>query len=282
MAKHHAQKLLPFMKKLYRARSLDIQQCVEVTLYHWCNVGVISPTTLSEFALKPRDLKKGPERPLSEHEKNAMEKVRCCISSNSSLSRYIYPVIVIYGSKVKGYALQNTDNDIAFFIRPEVSVSDRNKVQNMLSEVLTSCNVQATPVEVWLQENNYSLQVRDIDSTDGYIAQSSMVYILLQSIWFGDSDTIQDLYQRLVVPYFTNEHRHTNSNRTIWLREMERDMLQYRLMHKGYARFYPTETIFTGIHTNDIDGTSTFWDSGYRKVATKLFISNVYLPLLRY
>jgi hypothetical protein len=280
LSRHHTESILLLMKTLSTAGSSDIQQCVEITLYHWSNIGLLAKSNMSCFGLQSRDLKKGHTGTLSNDEKTNMKKLCQFISNDTTLSQYLYPVVAIYGSKVKGYALSHTDNDIAFFIKPEVLFSDRSKIQNILSEVLVMCDVQETPLEVWLERKENILQIRDVASTDACVARSSMVYVLLQSIWVGDMDVIQNFYQYLVAPYFSRAHGSTIENRNIWSREMERDMLQYRLLHKGYARFYPTLSPFIGNHANDIDGTSTFWDSGYRKVATKLFIRNVYIPKL--
>jgi hypothetical protein len=59
---------------------------------------------------------------------------------------------------------------------------------------------------------------------------------------------------------------------------MERDTLQYRLMHKGYERFFPAYGGMKTPHGDRIDGESIFWDSGYRDAAIKLFANRVFLP----
>ncbi len=66
--------------------------------------------------------------------------------------------------------------------------------------------------------------------------------------------------------------------RTIWLQEIERDLLQYRLMHKGYAHARPEVSSFNSEHSSDIDSNSSFWDAGYRQVASQLFVNKVFLP----
>jgi hypothetical protein len=60
---------------------------------------------------------------------------------------------------------------------------------------------------------------------------------------------------------------------------MERDTLLYRLMHKGYEQFFPR---FGGDedYANRVDGESMFWDSGYRWLATRLFVNRVFLPII--
>jgi hypothetical protein len=68
--------------------------------------------------------------------------------------------------------------------------------------------------------------------------------------------------------------------RMVWLGELERDVLQYRLMHKGYRRFFPPRGGIDRFRAQGLDPESVFWDSGYRRLATKLFVSRVFLPQL--
>ena len=73
------------------------------------------------------------------------------------------------------------------------------------------------------------------------------------------------------------------NKRINWLRQLELEALQYRLMHKGYSRFYPLNAMAETTKTQNsflIDSESAFWDSGYRRLATKLFISRVFLPAI--
>ena len=76
--------------------------------------------------------------------------------------------------------------------------------------------------------------------------------------------------------YAKNHTLAERADRDFYLQAIERDLLQYRLLHKGYERHYPT----TKKTAESIDGNSAYWDSGYRAVATKLFIDKVYIPQL--
>jgi hypothetical protein len=70
------------------------------------------------------------------------------------------------------------------------------------------------------------------------------------------------LGERLLMPYL----RETNEAvRDVWLREMERDLLQYRLLHRGYERFH--------VPRDDV-----FLDDGYRMTASTLYASHVFIP----
>jgi hypothetical protein len=90
------------------------------------------------------------------------------------------------------------------------------------------------------------------------------------------------LHERLIATYFTPPHtlKDGKPTRERWLEEMERDSLQYRLLHKGFARYYPISSPMNTLHGDGIDGASAFYDPRYRRIATELFIRRVFLPNL--
>ena len=138
-------------------------------------------------------------------------------------------------------------------------------------------------VEFWLDEHGDSLAVRDLEGRDSHQGGSTWTHVLFGAAWCGNVATVKELHKRLLVPYFYKSGVDTGGRdiRSDYLEEMERDALQYRLMHKGYARFFPERG---GIHTphgDAIDQDSVFWDSGYRRTATRLFASRVFLPRLK-
>ena len=72
------------------------------------------------------------------------------------------------------------------------------------------------------------------------------------------------------MPYFleTDEVIHGREARELYLEELERDTLQYRLMHKGYERFYPSYGGIHTLHADKIDGDSVF---GTPVIATRQY-----------
>lgn len=66
--------------------------------------------------------------------------------------------------------------------------------------------------------------------------------------------------------------------RYVALRRLEQDALQYRLMHKGYEYHYAVRADDVTLPQDGIDSGSTFWDEGYRTLATRLFAEKVRLP----
>ncbi len=58
---------------------------------------------------------------------------------------------------------------------------------------------------------------------------------------------------------------------------LEMDLLQYRLLHKGFQRF-TGETVFATSKYTEMDGDCPFYDDEYRKIATMLYAKYVYIP----
>jgi len=215
--------------------------------------------------------------------KNGMQEIRkmiALIESKPELSQLIYPAILVFGSRLKGYGEQSADIDLGIFVKPGVSIDDRKELQYLLKEIFSHEKIQGEVVEFWLEEEGSQLNVRDFSKHDVLLGESCWTHILFGAAWEGDGDAIKELREKLLVSYLfeTDKVLHGHKARDLYLEEMERDVLQYRLMHKGYERFFPK---YGGIHTphaDEIDGESMFWDSGYRQLATKLFTDRVFLP----
>lgn len=61
------------------------------------------------------------------------------------------------------------------------------------------------------------------------------------------------------------------------LRRLESGLLQYRLLQKGFQRFYHISHFATA-RFSSIDGDCAFYDENYRRIATQLFAKYVFLP----
>jgi hypothetical protein len=202
------------------------------------------------------------------------------IESNPELSQLIYPVVLVYGSGLKGYGAQSADIDLGVLVKPGTSFDDQTKLGELLEQTFTHEKIRDKIVKFWLEENEEQLGIHDFESPDVSLGESHWTHILFGAAWEGDKNVIRELHEKLLVPYMYNTDRVIQGRdaRSVHLEEMERDTLQYRLMHKGYEKFFPP---YGGIHTphaDEIDGNSIFWDSGYRQIATKLFASRVFLP----
>jgi hypothetical protein len=175
--------------------------------------------------------------------------------SDPELSKIIYPAVVVFGSRLKGYGGADSDIDLAVFVRPESNCACLGK--------LLKDKLGHNTVEFWLEEDGPDLRVIDFPELAANIGHSTNTNVLLGGAWLGDSPTISMLGQRLLRPYFREKNQ---AVRDVWLGEMEKDFLQYRLLHRGYERF------------NVPRNSNIFLDDGYRTVASQLYVSHVFIP----
>lgn len=204
------------------------------------------------------------------------------IAADPWMKDRVYPAAIFYGSRLKGYAKLNADLDVAVFVRPDVRFAERPKIQKELKRVFENKRIDGKIVEFWLTEENGKLRVRDFSNADVFLADSTWMHLLFASVWFGKEKAISELYEKLLPGFIYSKGLTFEGydKRKIWLGEMEREVLQYRLMHKGYKRLYPEEGGIDTEHSRGLDIEGSFWDSGFRRVATKLFISRIFLPQL--
>jgi predicted nucleotidyltransferase len=73
------------------------------------------------------------------------------IYAPTELSRYLYPVIILYGSRIKGYGASSADLDVAVFVRPDVSITERPLIQELLKKILAGEKIQGKALEFWLE-----------------------------------------------------------------------------------------------------------------------------------
>lgn len=199
------------------------------------------------------------------------------------LASSVYPAMLVFGSRLKGYGAANADLDVAVFVRPGVDAVHKDELREHLRAAFKHDKIQGDAVEFWLTNDDGTLRVQDRQEYDAHVGESHWTHILFGAAWEGDAKAIYELRRTVLAPYFKDDGRELFARpaRRLYLEEMERDVLQYRLMHKGYARYMPSFGGMKTPHANSIDGASTFWDSGYRQTATKLFASNVFLPRLK-
>ena len=172
------------------------------------------------------------------------------------------------------------DLDIVVFIKPNVAENKRGRIQDLLKETLVDTRADSA-MEFWLYENNTGYGVRDYIDPDPQRGDSSLTHPLT-GVWCGNEEAISELYTKLMPGYVYSENKKIldSDAREVWLRDIEHNTLKYRLMHKGYVRFNARQGGINSNHADDIDGTSMFYDSGYRRLATTSFIKNVFLPQL--
>ena len=204
------------------------------------------------------------------------------IESDPRLNRLLYPVVLAYGSRLKGYGEVSADIDLAVFVRPETAFVKRQELRQLLKDVLPETVYADDIVEFWLKDQDGLLAVDDLNGWETSVGESYWTHVLFGAAWVGQPEQVQELQQRLLTPYLyrTGKIIYGHNAKNLYLEELERDTLQYRLLHNGYQRFFPPCGGLDAPHAPLVDGQSAFWDSGYRQLATKLFLSRVFLPEL--
>lgn len=194
------------------------------------------------------------------------------IKNDAELSTLLYPFALTFGSKVKGYDSLSSDTDIALFFRPEAQITDREHILKLLHSKVDTEKVDKI-LEFWVESSDQSL-FRTSEENSETTLNELQIHFLLGGVWIGKNDEQQDLYKRIVNFYLQQPEQ---SQRSHYLRQLELDILQYRLMHKGFRSQYPIRSREV-LPVDLIDQESDFWDSGYRKVASLLYVSRVFLP----
>lgn len=267
---------------LWQNASGELRNALTKTFCHLHALGIVNDKQLADLEITIPNL----AGPFSENLKNMSEDIADVqsmihsIESDPELSKYIYPVALVFGSRLKGYGSQDADIDIGVIVKPNISIDSKNQLRALLQKKFAHDKIHGEITEFWLEETEDGLGVRDFEKADMAIGESSWTHILFGAAWEGDNGVINDLRKQLLTPYMYDKDKtiHGRKARGLYLEELERDTLQYRLMHKGYQRFFPASGGINTPHADKIDGKSTFWDSGYRQMATKLFASRVFLP----
>lgn len=203
--------------------------------------------------------------------------------NNEELLKLIYSVVMISGSRLKGYGTPNSDIDIGIFVKPSVSSQEQSDLQEKIKGAFSGVENLSQPVEFWLKENDKGLEIDNPEISSPLLGQSFQTQFLFGSVWEGDAETIRYLREKLLIPYFYDTDKRIGGRgaRQAYLGELERETLQYRLMHKGYVKFFPPCGGIKTPHSNRIDSESMFWDSGFRQLATRLFAQRIFLPKIK-
>jgi len=267
---------------LWNSENPEVKEALTKTFYRLNKLGIVGEQQLSELGINSPKL----EGPFSENLKSMeteLQEVKnaiATIEADPKLSQLLYPVALVFGSRLKGYGLPGADIDVGVFIKPEVSAKEKTELKELLEKVFSHEKINGEVVEFWLQQKGNDLEIKNTAKENSSTGESHWAHILFGASWQGNENAIRELKEKLLAPYMldTKKEIHGQSARAVYLGEMERDALQYRLMHKGYQRFFPQYGGINTPHSDDIDGNSMFWDSGYRQLATKIFASKVFLP----
>lgn len=216
--------------------------------------------------------------------KKYFEKLSSCakfIEEDPFLNKYLYPVTISLGSHAKGYAKETSDTDMGVFIRKDVNENQRNEIQGKLKQMFLTLNINGSCMEFWTDENTDGITIKNYENPDPKRGDNSLTHPLTGQ-WVGNLTETKKLRQDLMKMYLESDGKTVDvyDARSVWLKDLEHNMLQYRLMHKGYASHIPPYSIKKKTSNFPIDGSSMFYDEGYRGVAFDLYLKKVFLPVV--
>ncbi len=150
-------------------------------------------------------------------------------------------VIMLGGSRLKGYGRPESDLDLSTIVYDKTVRYD---------------SLHTVPIqEISLQPPRYASLIFD-------------------TVWVGADHDIRELQRELAPIYFQETSEQTRA----WSAErLERDLVQYRLLQKGYARLCP-DTNPEYKQYSQMDGSSSFYETGFRTIATKIYTNSVFIP----
>lgn len=281
-AREFTKRLSLFFRELWNG-SDAVKEAVAVTLRHWEVMGIADTVLSRDLGIRVPDLAAPqavePDEFVStdaEYLSDASRK----IASNAELSKYVFPVILAFGSRLKGYAGDGADFDAALFIKPGTPVGMRTEILEQLRLDIPELSGIDKLLEFWMQNVNgrYVLQTEPGDADT--LVGAEQIHMVLGGVWAGEQSDVQKLKGDIVAGYLhiKNLKERKTVMRYTYLRQLELDMLQFRLMHKGYRKFYPDRRSEAAPDSDLIDWKSDYWDPGYRRVASLLFLSRVFLP----
>ncbi len=203
------------------------------------------------------------------------------IKADPFLASRIYPVMIIFGSQLKGYGTETADVDVAMFIQPGTSPKDEIEINRRLQKILGDDRIGGSAILFWL-EGVSRLRIARNTLTLGGPGLPSFTHILMGGAWVGEESSIRTLQHQLLPQYLLNPTNTEDGKpvRERWLEEMERDSILYRLLHRGFERSYPVQSPYADATGDVIDGQSAFYDPTFRKIATILFLTRVFFPNL--
>lgn len=203
------------------------------------------------------------------------------IENSPELSKYFYPFLLVFGSKIKGYATHNGDFDFAVFIKPETPWEKRKEILSLLGKKIPEITRIDRLLEYCVNDNDEKLGLKPIPKdAPNVVIGAEQIHFLFGGVWMGFGQELTRFRQDLTDKYLNLERFGDQKDlvRTKLLLMLELDVLQFRIMHKGYRKLYPSKKEEGTIHSDLIDWKSDFWDPGYRQIASLIFLSKVFLP----
>lgn len=123
-------------------------------------------------------------------------------------------------------------------------------------------------------DSDFDVYIHDLDELDK--VDPNEAHKIFNMFWVSKDPRIEEKRAAIAVKYMLlpadSPFRHECLSR------LEADLLQYRLMHKGYPYAYGKDLSKALRKFSDIDGASAFYDVRYRRVAATLYAKYVFIP----
>lgn len=113
-----------------------------------------------------------------------------------------------------------------------------------------------------------------MDSPDFCVGSPHAAHIYFNSVWVGGSNVCNPAgnFEEIIRLYNRSDSVKKQS-----IERIESDLLQYRLLHKGFSRFKGIRNFETSPY-KEMDGDCPFYTDEYRRIATMLFAKYVLIP----
>lgn len=283
----HAQTLartsIPVFENLWKKGSNEVRDAIITSVNHMIHRGLISEADAGDMDIPIPDLSSPFPVDLdqfAEAEGRKLVEITKKIAANAELSTYIYPTLLAIGSRVKGYARIDADVDAAIFFRPTTPIEKREYVLKLLADTAPEIATLDNVLEFWTVDHGDRIGLRHLPDIGKTIVGAPQIHMFMGGVWISQSEESNRLHTDISARYMDLSAFDTDKDavRFQLLRQLELDIIHYRLMQKGYRRFYPSERPQGTEHSFVIDDESDFWDPGFRRVASQLFLSRVFLP----
>ena len=103
--------------------------------------------------------------------------------------------------------------------------------------------------------------------------QPEAAHLYFNTLWLGGEQVhnLREIAKDTIDSYFGSKNLRQS------LERLESDLLQYRLLHKGFSYHFPEKTSPIADY-QEMDGASAFYHDDYRRIATQLFVRYVFIP----
>ncbi|MFA6184645.1 MAG: nucleotidyltransferase domain-containing protein [Candidatus Shapirobacteria bacterium] len=279
------EKYLPLVYDCWIKNKNIFENDIKSGLSHWKNLGIISDEVLEKFKTKLPEFNQLMAIKTKEMVKKDFEIFREAvikIKEDGELMKYIYPTFLVFGSRVKGYAGVEADIDAAIFFRPETTFERREEILERLHQKIPALKTVEKILEYWIDKKDEKFGFKNPEQ-NGKIIGVKEIHIFWNGIWISSNNEFKKISQDITKKYLNLERfgKQKKTIITVFLLKLEMDIIQNRFMHKGYRYFYPSKKSKGTVHSDLIDWQSDFWEPEFRRIATQLFLSRVFLPEIR-